>query len=327
MCDHVAAVRGQGRLPTDVPQCTVSGGEEKSPIAVGTRGKNEGKACDVVVRVLEQRCGCDRSHVRRPEEDGHGPPVDLRLRLGRQEYALEHTLIEPFENEIKSGVEFVEITAYVRENLSPFSGGACYRLAVPVGARLPRSKDERRRFVDWIVKSVEAMSEEIPGQGESVWRSPVRRDAWVGEKPPGFSCTFELSRWPDAVLLGRRPGSLDTVRLCPAKLEELRRCRLDRAFSRKCPKLLKCRADGARTVLVLESDDVALTSVHAVGDWLATILKERQDAPDDIFLVETGDYRWLVWTMKQDTFTWVDSSAADDHRWNPVMFEENDVSG
>lgn len=293
---------------------------------MGTRGNNEGKACDAVVRFLERRTGYDRSDVRCPEEDGNGPPVELRLRLGRQEYALEHTLIEPFENEIRARVEFEEIATYIEESLSPFAGSAFYRLAVPVGARLPRSEDARRRFADWIVKSAEAMRKGTPGQGEH-WRSPHRWDARVREKPPGFSCTFELARWPDAALVGHhRPGSLYAVRACPDKLEELRRRRLDRAFSRKCPKLLECKADGARTVLVLESDDFALTTVDVVGNWLAIALRECRDAPDDIFLVETAVYPWCVWPMKQDALERVESSAPDGGRWNPALFGENELS-
>jgi len=291
---------------------------------MGTRGKNQDKACEAVVRFLEQRSGYERSDVRCPEKDGHGPPVELRLWLGRQEYALEHTLIEPFENEIRAGVEFGEIATHIRETLSPFAGCAWYKLAVPVGARLPRSEDARQHLVDWIVKSAEAMRAETPGPG-GPWRSPYRRDAWIREKPPGLSCTFELSRWPDAALMGRRPGSLYAVRACPDKLEELRRYRLDRALSRKCPKLLKCKADGARTVLVLESDDIALTSVDAVGSGLAMVLRECRGAPDDIVLVETAIDPWWVWPMKQDALNRDDSFAAEGG-WNPARFGENELS-
>ena len=67
---------------------------------------NEGKACDAIVRVLEQRTGETRAGLRFPETDGVGPPVEIRLTLGAQEYAIEPTLIEPFEKEIESGIHF-----------------------------------------------------------------------------------------------------------------------------------------------------------------------------------------------------------------------------
>ena len=43
---------------------------------------NEGKTCDAVVRLLEKLTGETRKSIRNPEEDGVGPPIDLRLRLG-----------------------------------------------------------------------------------------------------------------------------------------------------------------------------------------------------------------------------------------------------
>lgn len=310
---------------------------------MGRRG-NEGKSCDAVVRLLERRSGYHRSDIRYPERDGKGPPVDLRLRLGPQEYALEHTLIEPFENEIRSGVVADQIGTYIRENPPSLPEPGYYQLVVPDDVRLPRSQGARQRALrqlgEWIVKSAESMQEE----NSEHWRSPTRRDARFRGQPPGFRCTFELWRWPDAALMGRRPGLLYLVRSCPDGLEGQRRRRLRRAFSQKCPKLQECKTVGARTVLVLESDDIALTSPSSVGDHLAAMLAERQDPPDDIFLVETGTDPWWTWLMKQDddhsphvrprttsgsfreALKLDDSSAEDVGRWNPTSFRRDELS-
>ncbi len=61
----------------------------------------EGKACDAVVKAIERRTGLIHTQVRRPEVDRVGPPVDLRFQLDNQEYAMEHTPVEPFEDRIK----------------------------------------------------------------------------------------------------------------------------------------------------------------------------------------------------------------------------------
>ena len=74
---------------------------------------NEGKACDAVVRLLEKLTGETRKSIRNPEEDGVGPPIDLRLRLGTCEYAIEHTRIEPYEKQIKPAVAFKQINDYI----------------------------------------------------------------------------------------------------------------------------------------------------------------------------------------------------------------------
>ena len=100
---------------------------------------NEGKACDAVVRVLELRSGAVRGDIRHPERDGVGPPVDLRLWLGNQDHALEHTLIEPFENHIKTGVVFGEIFAYIRENTGDvLPATAYYELRIPIDLGVAR---------------------------------------------------------------------------------------------------------------------------------------------------------------------------------------------
>lgn len=73
---------------------------------------NEGKTCDAVARLLEKWTGETRTDIRHPEKDGDGPPVELRLKLGTQEYAIEHTRIEPFENQIRTHVALKKINAW-----------------------------------------------------------------------------------------------------------------------------------------------------------------------------------------------------------------------
>ena len=62
----------------------------------------EGKACDAVVKLLEDRTGQKRTAVRRPQKDRIGPPVELRLRLGAQKYAIEHTRLETFPEQVRT---------------------------------------------------------------------------------------------------------------------------------------------------------------------------------------------------------------------------------
>ena len=64
------------------------------------------------------------------------------------------------------------------------------------------------------------------------------------------------------------------------------------------------KEDRARTVLMLESDDIALTNHVLVGECLAAVLPERTDLPDEIYLVETEVKTWTVRCMKLDTECW-----------------------
>lgn len=77
-----------------------------------------------------------------------------------------------------------------------------------------------------------------------------------------------------------------------------------KALAKKCPKLLQCRRGGARAILVLETDDFVLTNHVAVGQTLSPVLDEREDAPDEIYLVESGVSPWTVRTMKHGAERW-----------------------
>src|SRR5690348_7550338 len=68
--------------------------------------KNERKVCEAVARMLEERAGAKREKPRRPEVDKKGPPVDYRFDLAGTNYAIEHTEIEPFSQQIEFAQRF-----------------------------------------------------------------------------------------------------------------------------------------------------------------------------------------------------------------------------
>lgn len=268
----------------------------------------EGKACDAVVRAIEKRTGEIRTQVRRPEADGVGPPVDLQLKLGDQKYAIEHTLIEPFENQIKMEVIVREILDYFKENISlPFPSLAYYELQYPVDISLPDGKVKRnhalKSLANWVYKNELLLRDKMhcwTGEPYDLNHS----DHSVQGKPDGFKCVFKLRRWPYAVPIRQKPGFLCLRPIYPEDMEPLRRKRLMRAFSRKCEKLQACKAKGVRTVLVLESGDPVLTHFKFRGDLLPGVLAEHPDAPDEIFLVQTYHDLWEVVPLKQEEGHW-----------------------
>lgn len=267
---------------------------------------NEGKTCDAVVRFLENWTGETRTNIRYPEKDRNGPLVDLRLKLGAQEYAFEHTRIEPFENHINTGVVFNKINDYIKQKLSDkLPKPAYYELRVPVDVCLPEKKSKLvlNNLIEWIRTNVQCLHDRNSNQFEPS-RSRYQYDDCIHGKPIGLNCTVEILRWPDAAFLGEKPGYLGTRLICPDALEVLRTERLSRAFIDKCPKLHFCKKEGARTILILENIDIAITSLDLVGAQLPVLLAERSDVPDEIFLVETYRNPWWVWLMKCDDEYW-----------------------
>ena len=269
---------------------------------------NEGKACDAVVRFLEKQTGETRADIRHPERDGNGPPVDLRLKLGDQEYAIEHTRIEPFEDQIKASLILYEINNYLKRNISgALPGPAYYKLHVPMDIHLPEKKKKRsqalKNLVEWIQTKAQYLHDRNASQSRLA-NNPHLADSQIKGKPEGINCTIELLRWPNAVLIRRKPGDFVAEFICPPTLEGLRTDRLRRAFVAKCPKLKRCKEEGARTVLVLESRDIDLTRHDLIGNQLPILLVEHTDVPDEIYLVETHSDLWWVFRMKLDNDHW-----------------------
>ena len=144
-----------------------------------------GMVCDAIARLLESRTGEQRADVRHPELDGVGPPVDLRLRLGIQEYAIEHTRLESFESQVETGVGFSKISKHIETSLTDkLPGPACYDLHVPVSVSL-RGKAFSETGV-WTVSSIgfarvrNAWTGGIRGQARSR-RNPFRSDDCIRE--------------------------------------------------------------------------------------------------------------------------------------------------
>jgi len=276
---------------------------------------NEGMVCDAVVRALEKWTRETRADVRLPETDGIGPPVDLRLKLGEQDYAIEHTRIESFENQIETVIVANRIVRHVRKRIpDPFPGPAYYELQFPIDISPPKRKTRRDRALNGLVEWVRA-KERILRERNSTQFLPVRNPHLANDsirgKPPGFECEFELLHWPIVPLMGVRPGTLSFRFIRRDDPEGSRADRLRRAFSEKCPKLEACKAEGARTALVLESSDPGLDSFEFRGDLLPSLLAGCTNAPDEVFLVETCADRWQVWLLKRDEGHWPETGMPE----------------
>lgn len=290
----------------------------KNSVRKARSNVNEGRTCDAVVKFLEKYTGETCTDIRFPENDGVGPPVDLRLKLGTNEYAIEHTRIESFENQIGFGVPFGQISDHIADRISDnLPGRACYQLNVPVDVSLPERSNKRERVLDdiieWIQRSAFCMEARNTDQFGLV-RSPIWHEDCVTGIPQRLGYKIELRRssfWPRTeahYILGRKPGSIIVCPVYPVDddLEKRRFKRLRRAFERKFPKLERCRDEGARTVLVLESVESSFTRFVEIGNVLPVLLAMCTDAPDEIYLVESG-ISWLVYPMKRDDVYWPDN--------------------
>ena len=218
--------------------------------------KNEGKACDAVVRHIELCAGEKRSCLRLPERDGDGPPVDLRLKVGERDYAIEHTLLQPHENRIKDDAAFRKINKFIRAQIrEPLPGQAYYELHIPIHITLPKGKKNRDKafanLVEWIRNTAKQLHERRRECPPSLFVNNT-----IKEVPTGLQDAFELLRWPDGLPAKRTPGFLGMRFMASGHFEQSLMATLSKAFATKFPKLHGCKAQGARTALVLEGIDL-----------------------------------------------------------------------
>lgn len=258
--------------------------------------------------------------------------MELRLKLGELEYAIEHTLIEPFENNINAELTVMEIRKFLIKDLAgQLLDPMYYLLHVPKEVRLPKKKSKRVRalknLADWVKSSAGIMFERISGLSLPIDFHDIHLSPYcfpedsVKGKPPGMNCTVELLRWRNGPAVGRKPGFVQTVLDYPKDLESLRTERIRRAFSDKFPKLAKCSAEGARTVLILESQDAAHTRFDLIGKHLPSLLAEQNHLPDEIFLVESSLGFWRVYPMKYGKDHWPEVGMP---QWNrPIYHPDN----
>jgi hypothetical protein len=246
---------------------------------------NEGKCCDAILRILEEKHQATRMDVQRDTAARRG--VEVTCAIGGQRYALEHTLIEPFPENQKDNIEFQRVfdesfEAQIDDLLKP---DLLYHVYVHVYAfadmkatQLPAA---RKALIGWVRAAVPKLP---PPSG------PLQ--TWIHGEPPQTPVRVRLSCHRSKTLGGR----LLTGRFAPAELETLRRERLLKALRDKSPKLHAAKLPGTRTVLVLENGDIALTNASIVGQVIDDLAQETAYVPDDIFMIDisTGNRLYVT---------------------------------
>jgi hypothetical protein len=240
---------------------------------------NEGRACDAIVQILEERTGVQRSNVRWHDKDPQGDRnVELTFNLGADLYAMEHTGIEPFDDFMKTNNTsrrlFDPIISAVS---SAVPSNEVIDLSIPAGALTHRKKDLgqiQQALVRFVL--------------ESAAKLPLRRyDDWRGVEatmPSGVPFDVRIARFASPIARGQ----FHLTPLVTGNVELLRADRIRRACQRKFPKLAKWKVShNARTVLVLENNDIWHTNHMVVTNAYLKAASARDDRPDETYVVET----------------------------------------
>jgi hypothetical protein len=262
---------------------------------------NEGRACDAIVRIFLE--DVQRSNVRWHDEHPHGDRnVELTFNLGADLYAMEHTGIEPFDDFMNmnntSGWLFDPIISAVS---GAVPSSEVINLSIPVGALTHRKKD---------LRSIQQVLVRFVLEGAA--KLPLRRYAdWRGVEstvPPGVPFEVRIARFVSPI---EAPGRFHLNHLVTGDVELLRADRIRRACERKFPKLAKWKVShNARTVLVLEENDIQLTNHMVVTDAYLKAALARDDRPDETYVIETYEPSgtWFAYPILIDGESFYDLS-------------------
>jgi hypothetical protein len=267
---------------------------------------NEGQACDAVLRFLEARDGAQRQAVFFPERERHEYPVELACRINGQLYALEHTGIEPFTGH-------VQVDAEAKRRIQP--------LVDRVTARLPQTEEfELQVPIDGLNvlrgRQLDAVHDRLAEWIERI--APTLPIAPIGRYVR--SPAVQVRGVPFPVRLHRMtriglPNNFQ-VNLIVSDVERRRLDRLRKALADKCPKLAGWkRSHGAKSVLILEQNDIQLTNPHIVTETLLTAESEIPNRADEVHLVMSCIDPWRIFPLRVGDRSYFDITNPEDRAW------------
>jgi hypothetical protein len=274
---------------------------------------HETEVCEGIIRYLERREGVERSEVRGREGNDTPPDarVEMTFRLGEQLFAIEHTVLEPFEgflaHQNRSPQLFHPLSASLATALADLlQPGVIIELSIPIDAFDGYELRAIRALQTTMVEYVKTTAPTLP----------------VGRHYRGKLVTAQPAGLPFVVSLVRFDGFRDMPGQVQLKhktdpTDEARVPRLQRACDDKFPKLdWWKRSDHARTILAFEQNDVQLTNTPIVAATFLPIAR-RDDVPDETYLVSTCTSPWYAWPILVSGRTYFQIAQTS----RPVHFE------
>lgn len=268
---------------------------------------NEGKVCDAVVRRLEEREQQQRANLRWPEQENHPHPVEVVFELSSQLYALEHTGIEPFDGHIRMEAQTAKLFAPITNALKDALGtDALFELYLPINSLHGRKTAQLEAIQQGIIDWVKQTAPTIPKRD-----IPDYRGNGVGPtRPANVPFDVTLFRFEPPIV----PGKHFQIRHTVPNIEKLRADRMQAAIDKKFPKLGAWKKnEGAKSILVLEQNDIQLTNASIVADVYLPLAQARSDRPDETYLVASCiTPKWWMWPILIGDRTYYDIGKSND---------------
>lgn len=244
--------------------------------------KNEVELCERVIAMVAARLGAELKITEHPDRDERNEEAVEMVctSASGQSFAIEHTRIESFGGQIGDGYAFSGLLEPLEAELEGRLPGR-FSLTVAVGAAAGVKGAEypkiRELVKEWVLAQADGLKD-------------------------GSAVTAAPPRVPFPVTLSRRHSDASVLlisRFAPDDLETKRQTRVQQAIDRKYRKLAREKAKGRESILILESNDIALGNSGVVGDAVAKALATCPEPPDRVYLVETDGRPWYLYRLKE----------------------------
>jgi hypothetical protein len=237
------------------------------------------KVCDFVRHIISARTGETIEISGRPERDERNREVVEQIwESPTRRYAIEHTRVEAFEGQIANQERVKRLLFPVKRVIADRLPGY-FTLAVRADDLAAARFNETAAQVEIARLVLEAATAVSIGETVSLSSNALP-----------FTVDLHL-RHKDS-------SSLTLITDIHGDPDELRLSRTRRALDAKCPKLKEWSADGRTSVLALESDDFQHSNVFVIYKAVERALRERNDLPDVVILVESDAAPMNAWVLK-----------------------------
>lgn len=253
--------------------------------------KNETTLCNSVLAHLASLDGQTIETVEQVDSIVRSvPAVEAIYCTKSKHYAVEHTRIESFPGQIGEGKQFQSLFDPVVSELNGKVEGVYHVSVAMADVQVERREQEviRQALVKWIEAKARVLDADDVRDG----------NCEIREVPAGVPFNVRL----------RRESAQGSEVYCFQEVDDLKKARIDAvaaSLEKKCPKLATAKAQlqtdqrpAPTSVLILESDDIALSNRAVVADAVVAELAKRKDLPDIVVWARTSTEPWMGFIIK-----------------------------
>jgi hypothetical protein len=203
----------------------------------------------------------------------------MLVSFGNKKFAIEHTSIDSIPNQRRDNIRFIKLLSPLENELDsklPMPGHYQLVIYMDVIPALKRSDGNKiyQSIKEWCMKIAPTLS---------MGGTYSNKKHFARNRIPGVPFEITLYKWP------RRDGKFRIARFSPEQIEEKRKEVLKQALCSRGEKVVNYKKEGCHTILILESNDIALANVNDIGSALNNAVDELKniELPDEIYLIET----------------------------------------